>query len=187
MLAEHGASVAHCPHSNLKLASGIARVARMRELGINVGIGTDGAASNNRLDLIQEGRTAALLAKGSTGDPTALPAHEVLHAMTLGGARALGLSDRIGSIETGKAADLVAVDLSALQSAPVFDPVSQFVYAAGREQVSEVWIAGRAVVSKRQLAENEVRSRVSEVVGRVRVWHNRISEILPDGLGAFVS
>ncbi|HWS75570.1 MAG TPA: TRZ/ATZ family hydrolase [Quisquiliibacterium sp.] len=187
MLAEHGASVAHCPHSNLKLASGIARVARMRELGINVGIGTDGAASNNRLDLIQEGRTAALLAKGSTGDPTALPAHEVLHAMTLGGARALGLSDRIGSIETGKAADLVAVDLSALQSAPVFDPVSQLVYAAGREQVSEVWIAGRAVVSKRQLAENEVRSRVSEVVGRVRVWHNRISEILPDGLGAFVS
>ena len=182
MLAEHGASVAHCPHSNLKLASGIARTARMRQMGINVGIGTDGAASNNRLDLVQEARTAALLAKGSSGDATAWPAHDVLHAMTLGGARALGLADRIGSIEPGKAADLVAVDLSALQTAPVFDPVSQLVYAAGREQVAEVWIAGKAVVHRRQLAESEVRRRVSEVVGRGRVWHNRMSEILPDGL-----
>ncbi|GAA4407216.1 TRZ/ATZ family hydrolase [Quisquiliibacterium transsilvanicum] len=187
LLAAHGASVAHCPHSNLKLASGIARTARMRELGINVGIGTDGAASNNRLDLLQEGRTAALLAKGASRDATAWPAHEVLHAMTLGGARALGLADRIGSIEAGKAADLVAVDLSMLQTAPVFDPVSQLVYAAGREQVSEVWIAGQPVVHKRQFAESEVRSRVSEVVGRVRLWHNRISEILPVGPGAGVS
>lgn len=187
LLAMHGASVAHCPHSNLKLASGLARTARMRALGINVGIGTDGAASNNRLDLLQEARTAALLAKGTSGDATAWPAHEVLHAMTLGGARALGLGERIGSIEAGKAADLVAVDLSELQTAMVFDPVSQLVYAAGREQVAEVWIAGKPVVHKRQLAENEVRRRVSEVVGRGRLWHNRISEILPDGPGAGAS
>lgn len=187
LLAGHGASVAHCPHSNLKLASGIAPAARMRELGINVGIGTDGAASNNRLDVLLEGRTAALLAKGASGRATAWSAHETLHAMTLAGARALGLGDRIGSIEAGKCADLVAVDLSGLQTAPVFDPVSQLVYAAGREQVSEVWIAGKAVVSKRQLAGNEARSRVSEVVGRGRLWHNRIGKILPEGLSALAS
>ena len=184
LLAEHGASVAHCPHSNLKLASGIARTARMRELGINVGIGTDGAASNNRLDLIQEARTAALLAKGSSGNASSWPAHEVLQALTLGGARALGRGHELGSIEAGKYADLVAIDLGALQTLPTFDPVAQFVYSAGREQVSTVWIAGRPVVRKRQLAENDVRQRVSEVVGRGRLWHNRISEILPDGLGA---
>ncbi len=187
MLAEHGASVAHCPHSNLKLASGIAPTTRMRELGINVGIGTDGAASNNRLDLLLEGRTAALLAKGASGRATAWSAHETLEAMTLAGARALGLADRIGSIEAGKSADLVAVDLSGLQTAPVFDPVSQLLYAAGREHVSEVWVAGKAVVSKRQLAGNEARSRVSEVVGRGRLWHNRIGKILPDGPGSLAS
>lgn len=179
LLAANGASVAHCPHSNLKLASGIAPTTRMRELGINVGIGTDGAASNNRLDLLSEGRTAALLAKGSSGDASAWNAHETLHAMTLGGARALGLADRIGSIEPGKAADLVAVDLREVSTQPVFDPVSQLIHAAGREQVSEVWIAGRSVVRKRQPAESEVRTRLSEVVGRCRLWHNRIGEILP--------
>ena len=178
LLASHGASVAHCQQSNLKLASGIARSSRMRELGINVGIGTDGAASNNRLDLLLEGRTAALVAKGVTGDATAWSAHETLEAMTLGGARALGLDDRIGSIEPGKAADLVAVDLTHLQTLPVFDPVSQLIYAAGREQVADVWISGRAVVRKRQLAEGPVRTRLDEVVGRCRIWHNRIAETL---------
>jgi len=179
MLAEHGASVAHCPHSNLKLASGIAPVARMIEHGINLGIGTDGAASNNRLDLLSEGRTASLLAKGSTGDAAAFGAREVLHAMTLGGARALGIADRIGSIEAGKQADLVAVDLGGLAMMPVFDPVSQLVHCAGREQVSEVWVAGRHVVRKRQLGENDVRARIGEVVSRCGLWHNRIGEILP--------
>ena len=179
LLAEHGASVAHCPHSNLKLGSGIARVTRMHELGINVGIGTDGAASNNRLDLLGEGRTAALLANGTTGDTSAWSAHRTLRAMTLDGARALGLSDRIGSIEPGKQADLVAVELDALEVLPVFDPVSHLIYVAGREHVREVWISGRHVVRKRQLTEASGGVQVSHVASRIRLWHNRISEILP--------
>ena len=181
LLAEHGASVAHCPHSNLKLGSGVAPVARMRELGINVGIGTDGAASNNRLDLLGEARTAALLAKGSTGNAAAWSAPQVLEAMTLGGARALGLAGRIGSIEPGKQADLVAVELRTAELAPVFDPVSHLVHAAGREHVREVWVAGRHVVRKRQLADGTAAMKLSEVVGRSRMWQNRVGEILPPG------
>jgi len=187
MLAAHSASVAHCIHSNLKLASGIAPTARMRALGINVGIGTDGAASNNRLDLLQEGRTAALVAKGLASDATLWGAHEVLEAMTLSGARALGLDDRIGSIAPGKAADLVALDFTEVQTLPVFDPISQLVYAAGREQVSEVWVAGRHVVRTRQLSENDVQARLDEVVGRSRLWHNRVAETLAAGTRTRVS
>ncbi len=181
LLAEMGASVAHCPHSNLKLGSGIAPTTRMRELGINVGIGTDGAASNNRLDLLSEARTAALLAKGSSGDAEVWSARDTLYAMTMGGARALGLADRIGSIEPGKQADLVAIDLRAPEVTPVFDPVSQLIHAAGRERVREVWVAGQHVVRKRQLAREDAAVRLSEVVGRCRLWHNRASEILAVG------
>ena len=177
-LAAAGATVAHCPHSNLKLASGIAPVARMAELGIRVGFGTDGSASNNRLDLLQEARTAALLAKGASGRADAWPAARVLEAMTLGAARALGLDDRIGSIEPGKRADLVAIDLGAPELAPVYDPVSQLVYAAGREHVQHVWIDGMHVVRKRQLADEATRAAVSELVGRTALWHNRTGEIL---------
>jgi 5-methylthioadenosine/S-adenosylhomocysteine deaminase len=151
----------------------------MHELGINVGIGTDGAASNNRLDLLGEGRTAALLANGTTGDTSAWSAHRTLRAMTLDGARALGLSDRIGSIEPGKQADLVAVELDALEVLPVFDPVSHLIYVAGREHVREVWISGRHVVRKRQLTEASGGVQVGHVASRIRLWHNRISEILP--------
>ena len=183
LLAAHGVSVAHCPSSNLKLASGIAPAARMRELGINVGVGTDSAASNNRLDVLLEGRTAALLAKGSSGNAAAWAAHDTLHAMTLAGARALGLSARIGSIEPGKDADLVAIDLGSPQTAPVFDPVSHLVYAAGREHVTDVWVAGRAVVRKRQLESEENRVRLAEVTSRCSVWHNRVVEILPASSG----
>ncbi|TXL68288.1 TRZ/ATZ family hydrolase [Zeimonas arvi] len=178
LLATAGASVAHCPHSNLKLASGIAPVARMIESGIRVGIGTDGSASNNRLDLLQEARTAALLAKGSSGQADAWPAARVLRALTLDAAAALGLDDRIGSIEAGKRADLVAVDLSAPELSPVFDPVSQLVYAAGREHVQHVWIDGRHVVRKRQLTDDVASEAVSELVGRTALWHNRTGEIL---------
>lgn len=178
LLATAGASVAHCPHSNLKLASGIAPVARMVESGIRVGLGTDGSASNNRLDLLQEARTAALLAKGSSGQADAWPAAQVLRALTLDAAAALGLDDRIGSIEAGKRADLVAVDLSAPELSPVFDPVSQLVYAAGREHVQHVWIDGRHVVRKRQLTDDAASVAVSELVGRTALWHNRTGEIL---------
>jgi len=178
LLAASGASVAHCPHSNLKLASGIAPAARLAELGIRVGFGTDGSASNNRLDLLQEARTAALLAKGTSGRADAWPAARVLQAMTLDAAAALGLDDRIGSIEPGKQADLVAVDLSAAELSPVFDPVSQLVYAAGREHVQHVWVDGRHVVRKRQLVCADASEAVGELVGRSSLWHNRIREIL---------
>jgi len=150
-LAASGSHIAHCPTSNLKLASGFAPIARMRQLGINVGLGTDGAASNNRLDLFGEMRLAALLAKGHSGDASALPAAEVLRMATLNGAIALGLGDKIGSITPGKAADLCAVDLSGLSAKPCYDPVSHLVHVAGRECVTHVWIAGKCCVDHKIL------------------------------------
>lgn len=178
MLAESGASVAHCPHSNLKLASGVAPVTELARRGVNVGIGTDGSASNNRLDLFSEVRTAALLAKGASGDATSWPAHYALRAATLAGAQALGLADRIGSIEPGKSADLVSVDLTGVHLQPVFDADSHLIYAAGREAVSEVWINGNLVVNMRQLVASEAASAVAEVAARSRLWHNRVGEFL---------
>lgn len=177
-LAASGASVAHCPHSNLKLACGIAPVARMHAMGIRVGIGTDGSASNNRLDLLGEARTAALLAKATSGRADAWSAGRTLRAMTLDAATALGLDSRIGSIEPGKQADLVAIDLRAAELAPVYHPVSQLVYACGREHVSDVWVAAKRVVHTRQLADPPVRTALCEVVGRTGVWQNRVGEIL---------
>jgi 5-methylthioadenosine/S-adenosylhomocysteine deaminase len=151
LLASHACSVAHCPSSNLKLASGFAPVEALRKAGVNVCLGTDGAASNNRLDLMQEMRTAALLAKAVARDAEALPEHAALRAATLAGARALGLEDRIGSIEPGKAADLAAVALRGPELAPCYDPVSHLVYAAGRENVTHVWVNGELRVRERQL------------------------------------
>ncbi len=148
LLARHACSVAHCPTSNMKLASGIAPVPRLLAAGLRVGLGTDGAASNNRLDLFQEMRQAALLAKIASADASALPAHAALRMATLEGARALGLGDRIGSIECGKLADLCAVDLGALDCQPCYDPVSHLVYVAGREHVSHVWVNGETRVDK---------------------------------------
>ena len=151
LMAREGVSVAHCPSSNLKLASGIAPVAQMRERGIRVGVGTDGAASNNRLDLLTEMRTAALLAKVTSGEASTLNAFEALEMATLDGARALGIDAHTGSIVPGKWADLAAVELSSLETLPCFDPVSHLAYAAGREHVSDVWIAGRARLAQRRL------------------------------------
>jgi 5-methylthioadenosine/S-adenosylhomocysteine deaminase len=182
LLADHGASVAHCPHSNLKLASGIAPVARMLDQGVNLGIGTDGSASNNRLDMLLEMRTASLLAKGSSADATALGAHATLRAATLSAARAIGWQDRIGSIVAGKSADLVAIDLSDDDQQPVYDPVAQLLYSAGREQVTDVWIGGRAVVTKRQLACTRALEALSDISARRVVWHNRLSLLVPDGV-----
>jgi 5-methylthioadenosine/S-adenosylhomocysteine deaminase len=170
LFARHGCSVAHCPSSNLKLASGIAPVSKLLRAGVNIGLGTDGAASNNRLDLFAEMRLAALLAKGSSGDATVMPAHQALECATLGGARALGLQERTGSIVPGKLADLTAVNLSATALSPCYDPVSHLVYAAGREHVSDVWIGG-----KHQLADGHLVS-VDETAIRTkaRQWQKRI-------------
>ena len=142
LLAEHGCHIAHCPSSNLKLASGTAPIADCAKYGINIGLGTDGAASNNRLDLFVEMRLAALLAKGQSGDATVISAHEALRMATINGAKALGLDDKIGSIEIGKLADLAAVKMSDIGMQPCFDVVSHLVYVAGREQVSHVWVNG---------------------------------------------
>jgi 5-methylthioadenosine/S-adenosylhomocysteine deaminase len=148
LLARHRASVAHCPSSNLKLASGFAPVAKMAAAGINLALGTDGAASNNRLDMFEEMRLGALLAKAVAQDAQALPAHAALRAATLGGAIALGLEARIGTIAAGKAADLAAVRLAGPELSPCYDPLSQLVYAAGRQHVSDVWVAGRQLLQR---------------------------------------
>ncbi len=170
-LARHGASVAHCPSSNLKLASGLAPVAAMMARGVNVGIGTDGAASNNRLDLLEETRMAALLAKAVANDAQALPAHQALAAATLHGARALGLEAAIGSIVPGKYADLSAIAFEEPELAPCYDPVSHLVYAAGRAQVSHVWVAGRIRVEQGKLVGFENRS----LKNRVLLWQNKLA------------
>jgi 5-methylthioadenosine/S-adenosylhomocysteine deaminase len=170
-LAHYGASIAHCPSSNLKLASGLAPIAAMLARGINVGIGTDGAASNNRLDLFQEMRTAALLAKAVGNDAQAMPAHQALAAATLHGARALGLEASIGSIAPGKLADLCAVAFDEPELAPCYDPVSHLVYSAGREHVSHVWVAGEPRVREKQLVGFENRG----LNNRVLLWQNKLA------------
>ncbi|MFC4157993.1 TRZ/ATZ family hydrolase [Chitinimonas lacunae] len=148
LLARHRVGVAHNPSSNLKLASGLARIHDLRQAGVAVGIGTDGAASNNKLDMLAETRLAALLPKVQAADPRAIPATEALRMATLGGAEALGMAAEIGSLEVGKRADLLAVDLSDLATQPCYDPISHLVYAAGREQVSDVWVDGRQVLEQ---------------------------------------
>jgi len=148
-VAETGAHVIHCPEANLKLASGFCPVTDLLARGVNVALGTDGAASNNDLDLFGELRTAALLAKAQSGDAAALPAWQALHLATLGGARALGRDEEIGSLTPGKAADVVAVDLSGPEAQPLHNVVSQLAYAAGRGQVTDVWVAGRPVLEDR--------------------------------------
>jgi len=170
LLAKHGASVAHCPSSNLKLASGIAPVAAMLARGINLGLGTDGAASNNRLDMFQEMRQAALLAKGASGNAEAMPAHAALEAATLGAARALGLEQRIGSIVPGKAADLTAVQFDPVDLAPCYDPLSHLVYAAGREHVSHVWVAGRKLIENRCFSSLDTAILEKTAL----LWHNKL-------------
>lgn len=143
VLAEHGCHIAHCPASNLKLASGIAPVTALRQAGVNVAIGTDGAASNNRQDMFAEMRLAALLAKGASGDAASVSAAEALAMATINAARALGQEANIGSLEIGKMADMAAVKLSATEIQPCFNPISQLVYSAGREHVTQVWVAGK--------------------------------------------
>ncbi|MBP8814327.1 MAG: TRZ/ATZ family hydrolase [Laribacter sp.] len=151
LAARYGISVAHNPTSNMKLASGIAPVSRMLHAGINVGIGTDGAASNNKLDMLADTRMAALLAKVGTLEPTAVPAATALRMATLNGAKALGIDDRVGSLETGKQFDAIALNLDCIETAPAFDPISHLVYAAGREQVEEVWVAGERLLQAGRL------------------------------------
>ena len=171
LLGRLGCSVAHCPSSNLKLASGIAPVAKMQSCAINVGLGTDGAASNNRLDIFTEMRSAALLAKATSENAQTLPAHAALRMATLNAAQALGIEQTIGSIEIGKAADLCAVNFDSIELSPCYDPVSHLVYAAGREHVSDVWVAGRRVVHSGRLPHLDN----IEIARKAKEWHSRIA------------
>jgi len=170
-LAAQRCHVVHCPTSNMKLASGIAPVAAMVERGIDVALGTDGAASNNRLDLFAEMRHASLLAKVSTGDAAALPAATVLRMATLGGATAVGMDERVGSLLPGKAADMIAVDLGGLDAMPVYDPISHLVNVAGREAVTDVWIDGRRVVAARRVMTTDEDS----LAPRAALWQQRLA------------
>jgi 5-methylthioadenosine/S-adenosylhomocysteine deaminase len=155
----------HCPESNLKLASGFCPVSELLGHGINIALGTDGAASNNDLDMLGEMRCAALLAKGIAADPTALPASAALRMATINGATALGINDKVGSLEAGKYADIVAVNMNRIETTPLYDPVSHLVYSCSREQVSDVWIAGRHVLKNRVLTgldEDAIRKQAHE-------------------------
>jgi 5-methylthioadenosine/S-adenosylhomocysteine deaminase len=171
LLARAGVRIAHCPSSNLKLASGIAPVAAMQDHGIVVALGTDGAASNNRLDIMTEMRTAALLAKGASGDASAVDAHAALRMATLDGAVALGLEAEIGSLEPGKQADLCAIELDSLETRPCFDPVSHIVYCASREHVTHVWVGGAARLEERRLIGLDT----ADLHDRARWWQSRLS------------
>jgi 5-methylthioadenosine/S-adenosylhomocysteine deaminase len=170
-LAARGAHIAHCPSSNLKLASGFAPIARVQQAGINAGLGTDSAASNNRLDLFAELRLASLLAKAVSGSAEALPAFAALEMATLGGARALGLDNAIGSLEPGKWADIIAIDFSVPELQPCYDPISHLAYTAGREQVSDVWVAGEPCLEQRRLT----RIDLDELAAHTATWHARLA------------
>ncbi|BBA34198.1 5-methylthioadenosine [Methylocaldum marinum] len=171
--AESGGSVVHCPESNLKLASGFCPVARLIDAGVNVAIGTDGAASNNDLDVMGEMRAAALLAKAVSNNAAAVPAHTALRMATLNGAKALGLEADIGSLEVGKAADITAIRLDDLETQPLYDPISNVVYAAGRHQVSDVWVAGRRLLKNRELTTLDI----EELFQKTAAWREKLTSV----------
>ena len=173
-LADKGAHVAHCPESNMKLASGICPVHSLLEHGVNVALGTDGAASNNDLDLLGEARTAAFLTKVATGDATSVSAARALSMATINGARLLGLDDEIGSLEKGKSADIIAVDFTDIAFQPMHNPLSQLIYAANGTQVSYTWIAGRCVYQDGRNTSLDV----SALKTRVESWQKKIQSKL---------
>ena len=170
LTAEQGIHVVHCPESNLKLASGQCRVADLLEAGTNVCLGTDSASSNNDLDMLGEMRTACLIAKTTADDASALPAWQALEMATINGAKALNIADHVGSIEIGKAADLVAIDLNHLSTQPVYNPTAQIVYSASRSQVSDVWVDGKARVTNAQLNNVDV----SNILNNAAEWGERL-------------
>jgi 5-methylthioadenosine/S-adenosylhomocysteine deaminase len=175
-LARFGSSVVHCPSSNLKLASGLAPVSDMLKAGVNVGLGTDGAASNNRLDMFEEMRLAALIGKVQANDASAITAAQAFTMATLGGARAVGIGAVTGSLETAKAADLIAVRLDTPGMQPLFDPVSHFVYAASRAEVSHVWVAGQARVTDGRLVGQGART-MAELAPQVATLAERVNAL----------
>lgn len=172
LLVQTNSSVIHCPESNLKLASGFCPIERLWNAGVNVAIGTDGAASNNNLDLLGETRTAALLAKAVAQSASAVSAHQALRMATLNGARALGIDENTGSLEVGKLADITAFNFNDLSVQPVYDPVSQLIYAAGRNCVEHVWVGGKQLLHNRQL----VRMDEQKIITQAQYWAHKIAK-----------
>jgi 5-methylthioadenosine/S-adenosylhomocysteine deaminase len=170
LIAKYGVSVVHCPESNLKLASGFCPVHDLLQNNVNVALGTDGAASNNDLDMLGEMRTAAFLGKGVANDCTALPAHTVLRMATLNSAIALGIADKTGSLTVGKEADVVAIDLDAVETQPLYHPISQIVYACNRNQVTGVWVAGKQLMKNRELTTVDE----TAVLKKAASWQEKI-------------
>ena len=168
--AQFGVQIAHCPESNLKLASGFCPVHKLQQAGVNVALGTDGAASNNDLDLLGEMRTAALIAKAVADDARAVPSELALHMATLGGAKAIGLADEIGSLTKGKSADFIALDLSGISTQPIYNVLSHLVYAANRNCVTDVFVAGRALMRRRELMSIDEKAAIAEA----NVWRAKI-------------
>ncbi len=151
LLAATGSHVIHCPESNMKLASGICPIKQLLDAGVNVALGTDSSSSNNDLDMFGEMRAAALLAKISNMDATAVSAEQALQMATINGAKALGIDDITGSLEVGKSADIIAVNFDTIETIPVYDPISHLVYCSSREHVTDVWIAGKQRLTDRIL------------------------------------
>lgn len=171
VLAENRVNVVHCPESNLKLGNGICPVATLLENNVNVTLGTDGAASNNNLDVLEESRTAALLAKGFTADPCVVTAFEALEMLTINAAKALGKTAQLGSIEAGKLADLCAIKMNSLRTSPMYDVVSHLIYAASSQQVSHVWIGGRLILEDGDFLHMDV----DEIIDRAKFWAEKIA------------
>ena len=170
ILKQYDLSIVHCPESNMKLASGICPVNTLLKSGINVALGTDGAASNNDLDMMGEMRSACFLAKVTTGDPTAVSAVDALRMATINGAKALGLAQTIGSLEAEKYADITAIDLSSIETQPLFHPIAQVVYASSRKDISHVWVNGKALLQDYELTT----IKLQEVTEKIQYWQERI-------------
>ena len=172
LVAETGTHVLHCPESNLKLASGFCPTFKLQQAGVNIALGTDSASSNNDLDMIAEMRSAALIAKAVSQNASATPAEEALRMATINAATALGLDAEIGSLEVGKSADISAIDLSGIENQPVYCPVSQLVYSAGRENVSNVWVAGNHLLKDRALTTLDEKA----ILEKAAYWQEKIAE-----------
>jgi 5-methylthioadenosine/S-adenosylhomocysteine deaminase len=171
LFAKYGGHIVHCPESNLKLGSGFCPVNACLKAGVNVALGTDGAASNNDLDMLGEMRTAALLGKGVAKDASAVNAMTALKMATINGAKALGLEKVCGSLEVGKAADVVAIDLEHLETLPLYHPISHLVYAASRHQVTDVWVAGKQLLKQRHLTTLDE----AQLKAKAKQWQQRLS------------
>ncbi|MFK8066969.1 MAG: TRZ/ATZ family hydrolase [Gammaproteobacteria bacterium] len=172
LIKKHGVNIVHCPESNLKLASGFCPVFDLEQNEVNVALGTDGAASNNDLDMLGEMRSAALLAKGVSQNAEALPAFKALKMATLNGAKALGLDDKIGSLTVGKQADIIAVNMNTIETQPLYDPISQLIYSANRDQISDVWVAGRQLLQDGKLQTLDEQ----EILQKSREWQAELKK-----------